>query len=94
MQVVVSGATGTIGRAVVGSLCARGDAVVALTRDERRVRESLPGEVVAMRWAEPTDQPPPRAALAGADAVLTCSASRSTSAGPSTRSAGSADRVC
>jgi uncharacterized protein len=70
MRVVVSGATGTIGRAVVGSLCARGDAVVALTRDERRARESLPGEVVAMRWAEPTDQPPPRAALAGADAML------------------------
>ena len=70
MRVVVSGATGTIGRAVVGALCERGDTVVALTRDERRARESLPGGVVAMRWAEPTDQPPPRAALAGADAVL------------------------
>jgi uncharacterized protein len=70
MRVVVSGATGTIGRAVVGALCERGDTVVALSRDERRARERLPSDVVAMRWAEPTREPPPRAALAGADAVV------------------------
>src|SRR5688500_3062615 len=70
MKIVVSGATGTIGRAVVGALCERGDTVVALSRDERRARERLPSAVVAMQWAEPTREPPPRAALAGADAVV------------------------
>jgi uncharacterized protein len=70
MNIVVSGATGTIGRAVVRALCERGDTVVALSRDERRARERLPNGVVAMQWAEPTEGPPPRAALAGADAVV------------------------
>ena len=70
MRIVVSGATGTIGRAVVGALCARGDTVVALSRDERWANELAPGAVVAMQWAEPTHEPPPRAALVGADAVV------------------------
>lgn len=70
MRVVISGATGTIGRAVVGALCARGDTVVALSRDESTARRRLPGEVVTMRWAEPTRDQPPREAMAGADAVV------------------------
>jgi len=70
MRVVVSGATGTIGRAVVSALCERGDTVVALSRDERRANERLPSAVAAMQWAEPAHEPPPRAALVGADAVV------------------------
>ena len=70
MRIVVSGATGTIGRAVVSALRERGDTVVALSRDERRANERLPSAVVAMQWAEPTCEPPPRAAPAGADAVV------------------------
>jgi len=36
MRVVVTGATGTIGLAVVRALVGRGDSVVALTRDPER----------------------------------------------------------
>jgi uncharacterized protein (TIGR01777 family) len=48
----------------------RGDDVVALSRDQRRARESLPAGVEPHAWPRPTDEPPPEAALAGADAVV------------------------
>lgn len=70
MRVVITGATGTIGRALAQALQARGDQVVALTRDEQRGREILGPGVEVHTWAEPTQSPPPAAALAGSDAVV------------------------
>ena len=70
MRVVVSGATGTIGRALVSALLARGEQVVALSRDAGRARQSLGAEVEPHAWPRPMDEPPPEAALAGADAVV------------------------
>ncbi len=69
MRVVLTGATGTIGRAVAATLFARGDAVVALSRSPEGAREKLPG-VEAHAWEQPTKSPPPEAALSGADAVI------------------------
>ena len=70
MRVVVSGATGTIGSALVSALLARGEEVVALSRDAGRARQSLGDEVEPHAWPRPMDEPPPEAALAGADAVV------------------------
>ena len=70
MRVVVTGATGTIGRALVSALLARGEEVVALSRDAGRARRSFGDEVEAHAWLRPMDEPPPEAALAGADAVV------------------------
>ena len=70
MRVVVTGATGVLGQAVVAALLARGDEVVALTRDADRARQALGNRVDAHAWPNPTDAPPPEAALAGADAVV------------------------
>jgi uncharacterized protein len=69
MRVVVTGATGTIGSALVRALRGRGDAVVALSRDAARGRERLGGGVEVHAWPDPTQGPPPADALAGADAV-------------------------
>ncbi len=70
MRIAVTGATGLIGRAVVQALLARGEEVVALPRDSNRARQALGGEVEAHAWPKPTDEPPPEAALAEADAVV------------------------
>lgn len=69
MKVAVTGATGTIGRALVGALLARGDSVVALSRDPDRAREALGERIEAHAWADPAGEPAPAAALSGADAV-------------------------
>lgn len=69
MRVVLTGATGTIGVAVANALRARGDEVVALTRNPDRGRDVL-GDVEVHAWSRPKDSPPPEAALAGADAVI------------------------
>ncbi len=70
MRVVITGATGLIGRVLIDVLLDRGDEVVALSRDERRARESLPAGAEPHAWPRPTDEPPPESALAGADAVV------------------------
>ena len=70
MRVAVTGATGTIGSAVVRELAARGDAVVALTRDPDRARETLGSGVEAVRWRDPSSEPAPAAALSGCDGVV------------------------
>ncbi|MDQ2761537.1 MAG: TIGR01777 family oxidoreductase [Actinomycetota bacterium] len=70
MRVVVTGATGTIGRALTSALVKRGDEAVALTRDPDRARRRLGAEVELHAWAEPKQAPPPYAVLAGADAVV------------------------
>ncbi|PZR77482.1 MAG: TIGR01777 family protein [Candidatus Aeolococcus gillhamiae] len=68
-RVVVTGATGTIGRAVVAALHTRGDHVVALSRDAERARAVL-GNVEVHAWRSPTRQSPPSAALDGAHAII------------------------
>jgi uncharacterized protein len=70
MRVAVTGATGTIGRALVKALLERRDSVVALSRDEGRARQALDAAVEVHAWPRPTLEPPPAAALSGADVVV------------------------
>ena len=69
-RVLVTGATGTIGRALVAALLDAGDGVVALSRDSDRARSLLGDRVDLHEWREPTAEPPPHEALANADAVV------------------------
>ncbi len=70
MRIVVTGATGLIGRAFVSAAGAREHTVVALARDQRRGGETLGGDVEVHAWPDPAAGPPPGAAIAGADAVV------------------------
>jgi len=70
MKVAVTGATGTIGRALVAQLVARGDEVAALSRDPGRARSRLGEDVEALEWRDPTSEPPPAEALRGRDGVV------------------------
>jgi uncharacterized protein (TIGR01777 family) len=56
MRVAVTGATGTIGRALVTALTRRGDEVTPLSRSSN--------------WPEPKSAPPPAVVLSGRDAVV------------------------
>lgn len=69
-RVVITGATGTIGRSLCAALLERGEEVVALSRDPARARAVLGDGVQPVAWAEPTQEPPSLEALAGADAVV------------------------
>jgi uncharacterized protein len=64
MRVAVTGATGSIGAAVVQALRDRGDEVTPLTRG------STPDDPQAIRWPEPKEEPAPADALRGRDAVV------------------------
>src|SRR5215208_2591888 len=68
MRVAVTGATGTIGAALVRTLSERGDEVTALSRDPERASTGL--GVPAEQWAAPTQEPAPANALIGRDAVV------------------------
>lgn len=70
MRVVVTGATGLIGSAVTRLLSLRGDHVIALSRDRSRAQQRLWGDVEVHEWCQSQAQPPPAAALEGADAVI------------------------
>lgn len=50
MRVIVTGATGFIGGALVRALLGRGDTVVALTRSVEKARKKLPPGVEAVAW--------------------------------------------
>lgn len=69
-RIAVTGATGTIGSALVDRLLSRGDQVVALARDPERARQRLGDAVEVLAWARPTEEPAPAEALEGADAVI------------------------
>lgn len=69
MRVLITGATGFVGRALTRALAERGDEPVALTRDPERARAALPALSAAYAW-RPLDEPAPAEALAGADAVV------------------------
>jgi uncharacterized protein (TIGR01777 family) len=70
MKVVVTGATGMIGAALVRALEDRGDHVVTLSRDPGSAEDRLGENVDAQAWPEPKSSPPPLDALRGADAVV------------------------
>ncbi len=66
----MTGATGSIGRAIVAALQERGDEVAVLSRDPGKATEALGADVDAYAWAEPESSPAPAEALADADAVI------------------------
>jgi uncharacterized protein (TIGR01777 family) len=68
VKVLVTGASGLIGRALCDALFARGDDVVGLTRDPRRARSANP-RVTWHKW-EPTLERPDPAAFEGVDGVV------------------------
>ncbi len=70
MRVLITGATGTIGLAVADALQARGDQVVALSRDPERGQRVLGPKAEVHAWCEPTAGPPPPEALRGTDAIV------------------------
>jgi uncharacterized protein (TIGR01777 family) len=70
MRVLITGATGTIGLALADALHARGDQVVALSRDPERGQRVLGNGAEVHAWPEPTLEPPPAQALADVDAVV------------------------
>ena len=70
MRVLITGATGTIGLALADALRARGDQVVAVSRDPERAQRVLGDGVVVHPWPDPEREPPPAEALAGVDAVV------------------------
>jgi uncharacterized protein (TIGR01777 family) len=49
-RIIVTGASGFIGRALVRDLAANGAEIVALTRDPEKVRERFPRGVVLAKW--------------------------------------------
>lgn len=67
-KVVVTGATGVIGRAVVRALVERGDEVVALSRDAGRATSAL--GVPAFAWPDPKGSPAPAEAFTDATGVI------------------------
>ncbi|MFH8405391.1 NAD(P)H-binding protein [Streptomyces sp. NPDC018019] len=66
-MIVVTGATGNIGRSLVGQLLAEGAAVRALTRDPERAGLPSAAETVRADLTDPASLEP---ALAGADALF------------------------
>jgi uncharacterized protein len=70
VRVAVTGATGTIGRALVEELRARGDEVTVLSRDAERARAAFGGAVEAVTWRDPKGEPAPTEGLAGRDGVV------------------------
>lgn len=68
MKVLVTGASGLIGSALCDSLLARGDEVVALTRDPARARSTNP--TISWHAWEPTLERPPPEAFDGVDGVV------------------------
>jgi uncharacterized protein (TIGR01777 family) len=67
MRVIVTGASGLIGSALLAELREHGAEITVLSRDPSRTREAL--DVEAVRW-DPLGEPAPVQALAGADAVV------------------------
>ena len=67
MRITITGATGVIGAALVRELSARGDEVIALSRNPERARAALGVDAVA--W-DPLAEPAPPVALSGRDAIV------------------------
>ncbi len=63
MRILITGATGTIGKATVEVARSRGDDVVATSRDADRARQALGSGVEVHAWPDPAAAPPPADAL-------------------------------
>jgi uncharacterized protein len=72
MKILVTGATGLVGRRLVDRARAEGHTIAALTRDGQRGRQILGGDAgtEVHEWPDPKAAPPPAAALDGVDAVV------------------------
>ena len=68
-RIVITGATGQIGRPLSRSMIGAGHEVVVLTRDPERARTAVPGAAEYVAW-EPAESGPWSAAVDGADAVV------------------------
>lgn len=68
-RVILTGATGLIGRKLFGALRARDYQIVIFSRSPQRAREALPGAADYVAWAPAEDGPWARA-IDGADAVI------------------------
>jgi uncharacterized protein (TIGR01777 family) len=68
MRIAVTGATGTIGRALVSALKERGDDVTVLSRDAERAGRLL--DCAAQEWRDPKGERAPLDALRGREAVV------------------------
>jgi hypothetical protein len=68
MKVLVTGASGRIGKALCGELLKRGDEVVGLTRGPEKARAAAP-QIAWHAW-EPTLERPPAEAFDGVDGVV------------------------
>src|SRR6202000_3247338 len=68
MKLLVTGASGRIGKALCDELLKRGDEVVGLTRDPEKARAAAP-QIDWHAW-EPTLERPDAAAFAGVDGVV------------------------
>jgi uncharacterized protein len=66
VRVAITGATGTIGRALVGELVARGDEVTALSRNPA----AADLDIETLAWPDPKRERPPAEAFHGRDAVV------------------------
>src|SRR5438067_1654381 len=53
VKIIVAGATGFIGRAIVAALLERGDYVVALSRNTRKAQQTLRPSVEILEWSPP-----------------------------------------
>ena len=71
MRVLVTGATGKVGNAVVRRLAERGDQIVALVRDPAKARELLP-DGVELAHGDVTDRASVHRATEGAEGVFNC----------------------
>jgi len=70
VKVAVTGATGTLGTALVAALQERGDEVAVLSRSAARARETLGSDVDAHEWPDPAGTPAPAAAFEDCTAVI------------------------
>jgi uncharacterized protein (TIGR01777 family) len=70
MRVLLTGATGMIGLAVSDAVQARGDQLVALSRDPERGQRVLGADAEVHAWARPTEEPPPRDSFKDVKAVV------------------------
>jgi uncharacterized protein (TIGR01777 family) len=68
MRVLMTGASGMIGRAVCDALLARGDEVIGLSRDPERARGTNP--TVGWHAWQPASERPPEAAFPEVDVVV------------------------
>ena len=58
MRILMTGATGLIGRELGKSLAARGDTLVCLVRDVQRARHRLPFPAICFEWDHQRAVPP------------------------------------